>query len=472
MFASEAFLDGCDERGLLVWQDFLFACAAYREDADVADLVRREAEQAVERLSNHPSVAVWCGGNETVMGRQGWNWTDIVGDQPWGAGYYTDLLPSIVAELDPTRPYVANSPWGGSLDADANDPTRGPSHLWDEWNERDFANYRTHDPVFVSEMGWCGAPAWSTLRRVVTSGELGPENPEVVHHLRAIGGLHNLARGIQPHFPVQRTPEGWHFATQLVQARAMTAGVEWLRSRGGCSGVVVWQLNDCWPVLSWAAVDADGIEKPLWHAMRRSFADLLVTVQPLAPGGPLDPTGPGGLEIVVVNDGADDRRVPLAVRRVDFDGRTLASADLVVDVASDGTARLTLDDALAAPGDPSRELLVVDSAAGRALWAYRTDRMSGLAAASPAIAVDLDEGALRVTATADVLVRDLTLLADLLGEAVGVEPNALRVDGALATLLPGERAEFRVTRRDGVSIAEVVPDAVVRAALRSANDLV
>ncbi|UOE44832.1 glycosyl hydrolase 2 galactose-binding domain-containing protein [Agromyces larvae] len=472
VFASEEFLDGCDARGLLVWQDFLFACAAYREDDDVADLVRREAEQAIERLSSHPSVAVWCGGNEAVMGWHGWGWPGIIGNRPWGAGYYTELLPRLVAALDPTRPYVANSPWGGSLEVDPNDPERGPSHLWDEWNEVDYAGYRRHDPVFVSEMGWCGAPAWTTLRRAVPDGPLLPENPQVAHHLRAIGGAHKLARGLQPHFPVPTAPEAWHYATQLVQARAVSAGVEWLRSRERSSGVIVWQLNDCWPVLSWSAVDGDGVEKPLWHALRQSFADVLVTVQPIAPGGPLDPSGSAGLELVVVGDAPDARTVPVRIRRVSLDdGIARASSEFEVDIAFDGIARLPLTPSLSAGEDPAGDLLIVDSPYGRSVWANRPDRELRLPPARFDVDIRLDRGALVVRVAAGSVIRDVSLLADLLGDELGVPPALLRVDRMLQTLLPGEVCELRVDRRDAVAI-EVVPSIdAVRAAMRSANDL-
>ncbi|PJJ55537.1 glycoside hydrolase family 2 protein [Compostimonas suwonensis] len=472
VFASDSFLDGCDERGLLVWHDFLFACAVYHEDEDVAELVRREAEQSIERLSSHPSVAIWCGGNEAVMGWHGWGWPELIGDRAWGADYYTELLPGIVAELDPSRPYVPNSPWGGSLDIDPNNPDAGPTHLWDEWNEIDYAGYRRHDPVFVSEMGWCGAPAWSTLRRAVPEGDLMPDNPQLVHHMRAINGMHNLARGLQPHFPVPRTPQTWHFATQLVQARAVSSGVEWLRSRERNAGVIVWQLNDCWPVLSWSAVDGDGIEKPLWYALRRSFAELLVTVQPVSPGGPLDPGGTEGLELVTVNDGTDARSVTVLARRVHLDGRTLATEEITVQVPADGTSRVPLPASIGSPDDPASELVVVDSPAGRSVWAHRPDRMSTLPAPHFELDAELDDGALRVMITAGTLLRDVALLADQLGDALDVPPSELFVDRMLETLLPGERVEFRVARRDGLPLQTAPGRDVVRDVVRCANDLV
>ncbi|MFE0545918.1 MULTISPECIES: glycosyl hydrolase 2 galactose-binding domain-containing protein [unclassified Streptomyces] len=267
-FATEEFLNACDDRGILVWHDFLFACAAYCEDETTAALVAAEAEQAVTRMSPHPSLVVWCGGNETVLGRHHWGWGDQIGERGWGARYYLDVLPNVLARLDPTRPYVPNSPWSGALDTDPAADTHGPSHLWDAWNEADYAHYRDHDPSFVAEMGWCGPAAWTTLERVLGGETPGPASPLTRHHLRAIDGMHKLTRGLQPHMPTPAEGADWHFATQLVQAGAVAAGVEWLRSRERCGGAIVWQLNDCWPAISWSAIDVAGIEKPLWHALR------------------------------------------------------------------------------------------------------------------------------------------------------------------------------------------------------------
>lgn len=261
-FATEEFLDACDERGVLVWHDFLFACAAYSEDDETAALVTREAEQAVARMASHPSLVLWCGGNETVLGRHHWGWADQLGTRGWGAAYYLDVLPGVLARLDPTRPYLPNSPWSGTLDRDPVADSHGPSHLWTPWNDADYAHYRDHDPAFVAEMGWCGPAAWTTLERVLDGEEPGPGSALTRHHLRAIDGMHKLTRGLQPHVPTPGDGADWHFATQVVQARAVSAGTEWLRSRERCAGVVVWQLNDCWPAISWSAVDSSGIEKP------------------------------------------------------------------------------------------------------------------------------------------------------------------------------------------------------------------
>ncbi|GAA4588170.1 glycoside hydrolase family 2 protein [Planotetraspora phitsanulokensis] len=471
-FATEEFLDACDERGVLVWHDFLFACAAYCEDEEMTALVTAEAEQAVARMAAHPSLVIWCGGNETVLGWHHWGWADQIGTRGWGARYYLDVLPAVLERLDPTRPYVPNSPWSGALDRDPAADTHGLSHLWDAWNERDYAHYRYHDPSFVAEMGWCGPPAWTTLDRVVPGESPGPDSPQTRHHLRAIDGMHKLTRGLQPHVPTPRTDADWHFATQVVQARAVAAGVEWLRSRERCAGAVVWQLNDCWPVISWSAVDGAGIEKPLWHALRRSFAPRLASVQPVTPGPTHDPTGPDGLVVALVNDSATAWTADVLVRRVALDGRELARTTLSAGCPAGGLVRLPVDPAVANPGDPNAEMLVVEAGGTRTTWIYRPERELTAPRPERRVAVEIADGVLRVTVTAVTTLREVCVAADRLAAPLGLEPSALVVDDALVTLLPGESRTFRITRRDGRAIGPAeLPTTLLSATVRSFGEV-
>jgi len=471
-FVPEEFLDACDERGVIVWHDFLFACAAYCEDDEMVALVTAEAEQAVARMSAHPSLAVWCGGNETVLGWHHWGWVDQLGVRGWGARYYLDVLPGVLARLDPTRPYVPNSPWSGSVDRDPLADTHGPSHLWDPWNLRDYVHYRDHDPAFVAEMGWCGPPAWTTLSRVVAGESPGPDSPLTRHHLRAIDGLHKLTRGLQPHVPVPGDDADWHFATQVVQARAVATGVEWLRSRERCGGVVVWQLNDCWPVISWSAVDSAGIEKPLWYALRRSYAPRLATIQPVEPGPTHDPAGGKGLVLVLVNDTDGGWNPEVVVRRVGFDGVERERMEVRPVCPAGGRVRVAVDPTVAVPADPRAELLVVETDGVRTTWTYRPERELTAPAPAREVAVAAVDGELHVTVAAATVLRDVCVFADRLAEPLDVEPHALAVDDGLVTLLPGETHVFRIRRRDGHAIpAATLPDALLDVAVRSFGEV-
>ncbi|MGW4790257.1 glycoside hydrolase family 2 protein, partial [Streptomyces sp. NPDC004230] len=394
-------------------------------------------------------------------------------ERGWGTRYYLDILPDVLARLDPTRPYLPNTPWSGALHTDPATDTHGPSHLWDAWNETDYAHYRDHDPSFVAEMGWCGPAAWTTLERVLGGETPGPASPLTRHHLRAIDGMHKLTRGLQPHIPTPAEGADWHFATQLVQARAVAAGVEWLRSRERCGGAIVWQLNDCWPAISWSAIDVAGIEKPLWHALRHSFAPRLATVQPVAPGPTHNPTGRKGLAFTLVNDTATEWAPKVDVLRIGFDGRELARTRLEVSCAAGAIVTLPLDRAVASPTDPHAELLVVDADGVRTTWAYRPDRTLTAPRSVLEVTDTFADGVLHLTVTARTVTRDICVFPDRLATPLDVPPQTLMVDTSMVTLLPGESHTFRVASRADEPLRHTpIPSSFIRLAVRSVSDLI
>ena len=452
IYESEDFYDLCDDLGLLVWQDFLFACASYAEEEPLRSEVEAEAREAVTRLSPHPSLVLWNGGNENVWGYHDWDWQGELAGRSWGWRYYTELLPAIVAELDPTRPYTPASPYSFDPARHPNLPDHGTMHIWDVWNQLDYTRYRSHVPRFVAEFGFQGPPAWATLTRAVHDDPMRPDSPGILAHQKAEDGSGKLARGLVGHLPPPETVADWHWATSLNQARAVAFGIEHFRSLAPlCMGAVVWQLNDVWPVVSWSAVDGDGRCKPLWYALRRSFRDRLLTIQPRE----------DGLSLVAVNDNGLPWHEEIPVSRVDFDGTVLATATVRADLAARGVATWTLPRSLVAPNDPARELIVAGTGADRALWQFCEDVDAKLPEPRLSPRIEAIATGYRVMVTADTYVRDLTVLADrVAGDAY--------VDTALVTLLPGESATFDI--RTG---AAVEPTAFLDPlVLRSANQLV
>ncbi|WP_422774874.1 glycoside hydrolase family 2 protein [Plantactinospora sp. WMMC1484] len=453
-YESEDFYDLADELGLLVGQDFLFACAAYPEEEPFRTEVRAEAAEQVVRLASHPSLVLWFGNNENIWGWHDWGWQAELADRSWGAGYYFELLPGIVADLDPTRPYWPGSPWSGRPEIHPNDPAHGSTHIWTVWNQLDYTHYRDYLPRFVAEFGWQGPASYATLRRAISDPRgLAEDSPAMAHRQKAGDGRLKLARGLDAHLPAPRDFDDWHYLTQLNQARAISVGVEHLRSyRPICMGSVVWQLNDCWPVTSWSAVDGDGRRKPLWYALRRAYADRLLTVQPRQ----------GGLALVAVNDGGAPWTGRVDVRRLTLAGepRGKASVELSVPPYSEFTWPLPAE--VAAPDDPRAELLVADPGGDgeRAFWFFAPDRDLAYPPAEYDATVEpTPDGVLRVRVTARTILRDLLLAPDRLDPAA-------EVDEALITLLPGESATFTVR-----SAAALDPAALTtRPVLRCVND--
>ncbi|MHC5003592.1 MAG: glycoside hydrolase family 2 protein, partial [Planctomycetota bacterium] len=279
-YEDEAFYDRCDELGILVWQDFMFACATYPEDDPYPALVEAEARHQVARLCRHPSVALWCGGNENIWAHASWGFGEqLAAGQTWGRRYWRELLPAVVAELDPTRPYWPDSPWSGADDVHPNDADHGDRHTWDVSIE----GYRTIVPRFASELGHQGPPNLATLGRALDANDLVIGSEAMHHRQRATGGNAKWYDGpLGEWFAAPEDFARWHYLAQLLQARAIGLAIEWHRANAPrCTGILFWQLNDCWAGHSWSAIDVDGRRKLLWYAARRAFADRLLTIQPV-----------------------------------------------------------------------------------------------------------------------------------------------------------------------------------------------
>jgi len=474
IYESDDLYDRCDELGILVWQDFLFACAAYAEEPWLADEVEPEVREAVTRLSPHPSLVVWNGNNENLVAYAEWGWRPSLVGRTWGNGYYRSLLPAIVAELDPTRPYTPGSPFSFDEYLTPNDERNGSVHIWDVWNRLDYRSYADWQPRFVAEFGFQGPPAWSTLTAVVHDEPLDPDGHEMLVHQKAHEGNRKLADGMRGHLPAPTTIEDWHWAAQLNQAHAIRFGMEWFRSRTpDNTGMVVWQLNDDWPVVSWALVDHAGHRKPVWYAVRQAYRPVLSTVQPTPVPEP-HPWAPAaevaaaaaardaaGLDVVVVNAGGAPVTDEVVVERRAFDGTVLATTTATVSVDPADAVRITLPAEVGRPDDPAVEVLVVTgSASGRSVHDF-ADVVGQRLARRPFTveAVATTDGA-RVEVTATAYVRDLALFPDRVVATA-------RVDEGLVSLLPGESAVFEVTRAAGIDVEALAGPLV----LRHAGDL-
>ena len=451
IYESEDFYGICDELGVLVWQDFLFACAAYAEEEPLRSEVVAEAREAVTRLSSHCSLVIWNGCNENIWGYWDWGWKEQLGNKSWGLGYYTTVLPGILAELDPTRPYSPASPFSPSSDLHPNDPAHGSMHIWDVWNQEDYTRYREYVPRFLSEFGFQGPPTWATLIRAIDPDHMAADSPQMLLHQKAADGNGKLARGLTRHLPAPENFGDWHWATSLNQARAVQFGIEHFRSSAPrCAGTVVWQLNDCWPVTSWAAIDGNGRRKPLFYALEHAYADRLLTVQPR----------PAGTAVVAINHTDTVWSTDGIVRRLDIDGLTLAEQREPIEVAPRSTTTIILEAAVAEPDHPGRELIHVAADLIRGWYFFAEDKDSELRKPALHATASAVPSGYEVHVTAEVLVKDLALLADK------VDPEAV-VDEQLITLLPGESAVILVR-----STATLDPQLLLDpAVLRSANQL-
>jgi beta-mannosidase len=443
-YLPDAFYEACDELGILVWQDFMFACATYPEDEPFAALVAREAAHQVARLSRHPSLALWCGGNEDILAWWSWGWKErLKPGQSWGLRYWTETLPAAVAAHDPGTPYWTESPYSGSMEVHPNDPDQGDRHTWDQ--EAKIEGYRSVLPRFSSEFGHQSPPCWPTVVEQCLDVARDPARmtaADLVDALRlrqkAWGGDDAQYRPfLEARFAPARDAREYVAQAQHLQARAMDVAMRWLRAGAPRSmGALTWQWNDVWAGHSWSLVDAAGRAKPAWHAVRWACRPMMLSIEPI--GGFAQWKG-GALEVVFADDRAFvDPRVfaqtarTVLLERLDVSGEVRAVAEVeLVPFAEAGLAAATLRArvplSILDGADPTRDLLVAslegEPARARAAWFLGDDAV--IAFPTPAL-VSLGGGRFR----AESVIREFWI------EGEDANPHQWR------TLLPGDVVEM------------------------------
>lgn len=283
-YEDERFYDLCDEYGLLVWQDFMFSCSQYPVDKAYMENCRKDAEYNIVRLRNRACLALWCGNNEME-----WFLHRGMGNDQnpqWRKMYekiFHDMLPSICSKLDPDTYYWPSTPSNGIHKPfdNPNSEQTGDGHFWDAWFGRQpFTEYRNHVFRFASEFGFEALPTIETVKSFATNDDL-----NMTSYIMECHQKHRTGNGLILYYMTQtcrfaRNFEMTCYVSQVLQGEAMRYGIEhWRRNRGQCMGTLYWQLDDCWPVISWSSIDYFGRWKALHYAAKRFFAPILLSVR-------------------------------------------------------------------------------------------------------------------------------------------------------------------------------------------------
>ena len=283
IYETGAFYDICDELGLLVWQDFMFACTRYPSDAAFVDSVRLEAEHQVQRLRHRACLALWCGNNEVFS----CNASELTADKDKLAGYETifhEVLPSVVTTQDGATSYWPSSPWHGDHETGhAAGEKRGDTHDWAVWHNRQPAkDFEKHGFRFVSEFGMQSFCSPGTQATFCPPDDGNVFGPSMENHQKNRSGNQGILDYVSRHYRFPKDQESLIYLSQLNQADCVKTGVEhWRRNSPRCMGTLYWQLNDCWPVTSWSSIEFTGRWKALHYAARHFFAPALVSAQVL-----------------------------------------------------------------------------------------------------------------------------------------------------------------------------------------------
>ena len=428
IYESDDFYDLCDELGIIVWQDFLFACAAYPETPAMFAEVEEELHQAITRLGSHASLVMWCGGNECIEGFQHWGWQEPLARKAWGSTFYMDTLPAALAKFDGSRPYIPGSPFS-TLKEDVKDFSSGTNHIWDVWNDTGYQRYEEYAPSFSAEFGYNGPGSWRTLTKAIGKTTLNSRDPEVATHQKAFFGMDKVANGLVREFIKEFTQgPAWYFAAQLVQARAVEVGLKHFRSQyETCSGSVLWQYNDMWPAISWAVLDSASSRKLSWYAMREAYRPQVLHFS--------------GVErkLILINDSDAEWHDMLNLHLVGKKGEVIeqSSREVIVPPRTQSSYELgelfKTSDIHAIDGYLVAELGAIRTA--RRMWDAPVDEVC---AHNVALLERVEGNRVQVLVEAKCFIHELSLLPEL------VALDRVTVSAERITLLPGESINIEI----------------------------
>ena len=327
IYENDVFYDLCDKKGILVWQDFMYACAMYPGDEAFLENAKQEAEDQLVRLRNHPSIVLWCGNNENNEGWHNWGWQDgktqAQKDKIWGdyLKLFDSILPSEVAkhtQLD----YWESSPKYGR--GNPKYQFEGDAHDWWVWHDGyPFEHFEDFVPRFMSEFGFQSFPSMDTMKFINHSKEIQIDTDGMKSHQKHHRGYELIDLYMERDYKVPENDEDYVYVSQLVQARGMRMGIEaHRRAKPYNMGTLYWQLNDCWPGISWSSIDHFGNWKALHYEAKEAFENILISFKREG----------NHVNVYIINDLLKNLEETLVLQLYDFKGNVLWSSSLEVEV--------------------------------------------------------------------------------------------------------------------------------------------
>ncbi|TCK67602.1 beta-mannosidase [Winogradskyella wandonensis] len=407
IYENDIFYDLCDEKGILIWQDFMFACAMYPGDDAFLETVKQEAIDNVKRLRNHASIALWCGNNENSEGWHRWGWqagrSDEEKEEIWNN--YLKVFDSILPET--VSKYTDTDYWESSPKYGRGNPkykTEGDAHDWWIWHDAyPFEHLEDNVPRFMSEFGFQSFPSYETIKYINQNDSIEISSEGFKNHQKHIRGFQLIDEYMKRDFPVPDNGEDYVYMSQLLQAYGMRIGFEAQRRvRPYNMGTLYWQLNDCWPVISWSSIDFLGNWKAMHYKTKKAFADVLISSR----------VENDTLRTWIVNDLLEAKSGTLKSKLMDFDGKTIWETSKQVE-ASENKGTLVQEIDLNTIDFNKKEAVLISEFNNKTAYHYFTNHKN-LSLKSSTLTIDVakaEEG-FNITLSSSTLEKDVFLFTN------------------------------------------------------------
>ena len=329
IYESDDFYVLCDELGIIVWQDFMFACTLYPGDDEFLASVKKEAEYQIKRLRNHASIGLWCGNNEIAWAWHNWGWHERYPENLYTEDYkalFHELLPDVCRKLDPNRLYWPSSPGDGlTLPTEGQSFSKGDNHFWGVWHSGDeLSSFSDNVGRFMSEFGMQSYPDLKTVNYFCKTKDQEINSDIIKQHQKASLGNDNVMKYILMNFNKPKDFSSFVMLSQIMAGESIKVAVESHRlNMPFCMGSLYWQLNDCWPGASWSSLDYFGNWKALHYYAKHFFAPFLICVT----------SDDEVLNIHIVNDNNMTEKSELLLELIDFSGELLNKHELSIDIS-------------------------------------------------------------------------------------------------------------------------------------------
>ena len=336
-FEKDIFYELCDQKGLLIWHDFMFACAMYPGNEAFLNNVRQETIDNIKRLRNHPSIALWCGNNENYIGWKDWKWSKNYSKKDSASLWfdyeklYHQLLPEVVEVYDGSRFYWPSSPkygWGYPVNKD------GDVHYWGVWHAKEpFEVFGKKENIgrFMSEYGFQSTTDLNAVKKYTLPQDREMSSIVMKNHQKHRVGYPVIDKYFDWYYKKPNNFQSYLYLSQVMQAFGVGMGIEiHRRSMPHCMGTLYWQLNDCWPVSSWASTDYYDSWKALHYKVRDLFKEFVISVAK-------DTVNPEKINFYLISDKLQDTKAIMKIKALDFNGKLIMEKNMPVTISGNNS---------------------------------------------------------------------------------------------------------------------------------------